>query len=302
MNKIDNNRCIWLDIAKGITIILMVLGHTSIPVFVSNFIWSFHMPLFFIASGWTTNWEKYDLDEFCIRKCRSLILQFLIYSIIVVILMGGNFVHWLSQGWEGYALWFIPVLFLALIISRIVWMTKSNRVRHLLMVMLLVMGTYLSYCQIYLPWTICSVPYATFLVLSGTELKRVTSYIDQPRSCILFGCIILSSYISYYWHLDMASNTITPVIPLTIGAVSGTLMMFTISSFIAKYSKWCSNLLQAIGRETYIIVAFSQITIILLNQHFTLNTVVKYSMLMIVLLTLKYMKDGINKLAKTNIL
>jgi len=47
----------WLDIAKCITIILMVVGHTTIPKILSNFIWAFHMPLFFIASGMTTNFN-----------------------------------------------------------------------------------------------------------------------------------------------------------------------------------------------------------------------------------------------------
>lgn len=46
-----NNRVAWLDIAKGMAIILMVLGHTSIPAVASNFIYAFHMPLFFIALG-----------------------------------------------------------------------------------------------------------------------------------------------------------------------------------------------------------------------------------------------------------
>lgn len=54
----ESPRLIWLDIAKATVIILMVLGHTSIPNSLSNFIWAFHMPLFFIASGWTTNWES----------------------------------------------------------------------------------------------------------------------------------------------------------------------------------------------------------------------------------------------------
>ena len=54
------NRLKWLDIAKGISIILVVIGHTSIPRFLSDFIWAFHIPLFFIASGWTTNWQKKD--------------------------------------------------------------------------------------------------------------------------------------------------------------------------------------------------------------------------------------------------
>ena len=50
MNR-NHNRKQWLDIAKGIAIILMVIGHTSIPNIASNFIYAFHMPLFFIASG-----------------------------------------------------------------------------------------------------------------------------------------------------------------------------------------------------------------------------------------------------------
>lgn len=46
-------RILWIDIAKAIAILLMVVGHTSIPNVLSNFIWAFHMPLFFIASGFT---------------------------------------------------------------------------------------------------------------------------------------------------------------------------------------------------------------------------------------------------------
>lgn len=83
----------WLDIAKGITIILMVIGHTSIPDPFSRFIYAFHMPLFFIASGWTTNWNKYNYMEFAKRKFRSIMVPFMVYSVIVLsiqtISMGG---------------------------------------------------------------------------------------------------------------------------------------------------------------------------------------------------------------------
>lgn len=41
----------WLDVAKGITIILMVLGHSSIPDGLSRFIYAFHMPLFLYPRG-----------------------------------------------------------------------------------------------------------------------------------------------------------------------------------------------------------------------------------------------------------
>lgn len=41
----------WADIAKGIAIILMVLGHSSLPAVIQNWIYSFHMPFFFFISG-----------------------------------------------------------------------------------------------------------------------------------------------------------------------------------------------------------------------------------------------------------
>lgn len=47
-------RLIWIDNAKGIGILLVVLGHTyGIPVQLHHIIYSFHMPLFFILSGYT---------------------------------------------------------------------------------------------------------------------------------------------------------------------------------------------------------------------------------------------------------
>ena len=41
----------WVDIAKGIAIVLMILGHSSLPNMIQNWIYSFHMPFFFFISG-----------------------------------------------------------------------------------------------------------------------------------------------------------------------------------------------------------------------------------------------------------
>ena len=42
----------WIDIAKGIGIILVVIGHISQIEVLNDIIYSFHMPLFFIISGY----------------------------------------------------------------------------------------------------------------------------------------------------------------------------------------------------------------------------------------------------------
>lgn len=43
----------WIDVVKGIAIILMIVGHTKCPKTLNHIIFSFHMPLFFVLSGLT---------------------------------------------------------------------------------------------------------------------------------------------------------------------------------------------------------------------------------------------------------
>ena len=55
MNK--SGRIEWVDYAKGITILLVIVGHTCGGV-LRGAIYSFHMPLFFILSCFTYKYSK----------------------------------------------------------------------------------------------------------------------------------------------------------------------------------------------------------------------------------------------------
>lgn len=302
----NSQRIPWLDIAKAIAIVLMVLGHSSIPKPMSNFIWSFHMPLFFIASGWTTNWGKYGFGDFAKSKLESLCLPFAIYSCIVMYLMITvnlrDPLDVLCRGWEGYALWFIPVLFGALILAKLILSVKVLYIQTLLWMSTVLVGGLLSYYNIQLPWTLCSVPYACFLLILGSKAKQYQDYISAPRWWILIVGFLVAAIVSHFYRLDIAWNSITPVTILTLGACAGTAMMFTFSSCIEKYTKYTSRVLQEVGKETYLILAFSQITIVLLNHYFIFNSAIKYAILLVVLVTLKYIKDGVNLLIGKKIL
>ena len=46
------SRLSWLDILKGIGIILVAVGHIYLNEKINHWIYSFHMPLFFLAAGW----------------------------------------------------------------------------------------------------------------------------------------------------------------------------------------------------------------------------------------------------------
>lgn len=48
-----------MSIAKGIGISLMVLGHSGCPDYLHNFIYCFHMVLFYYLSGFFSEIKKY---------------------------------------------------------------------------------------------------------------------------------------------------------------------------------------------------------------------------------------------------
>lgn len=229
-------------------------------------------------------------------------MPFLCYSTIVlsiqIVLNLNTFSSFLRNGWQGYALWFIPVLFNALILSKLIMNIEHKSVQIAFWILMAIVGTSLSYTKMELPWTLSSVPYACFLIILGDKAKQYKEYISSPRWWILFGGFTVTVVVSSFYRLDMAWNKITPILILTIGACAGTAMIFTLASYIEKFTKFTSQVLQAIGKETYLILAFSQITIVLLNHYFALNSIIKYVILTVVLVALKYIKEGINKFKK----
>lgn len=302
-----NDRKPWLDIAKGIAILLMVIGHTSVPNAASNFIYAFHMPLFFIASGYSSNYRKHGPLNYIRHKASAIMLPFVSYSVIIACLFHYIFqndvIALLLSGWGGYALWFIPVLYLASILAMLVSRAENAYLRYGLMACLISCGYCLNCYNVSLPWALSTVPYAAFLILTGTELKRFHEYIESSShfwDIVLL--LLVTVAISQFHRLDMAWNHITPVVPLTLGAMAGTLMIFRLSVWIERHIKWGASLLQKIGQETYVVVAFSQITIMCLNHFLQINTILKYALLVVILILLKYTKDGINHLVKFKIL
>ena len=63
----------WIDSAKGIGIILMLLGHVSaMPKYFIILIFSFHMPLFFFLSGYLYKSQNLTLGGVIVKISNSL--------------------------------------------------------------------------------------------------------------------------------------------------------------------------------------------------------------------------------------
>ncbi len=85
--KIKKKKNNVFSIAKGIGIILMIIGHSGSPYKLRVFINLFHMSLFFFISGYFYK-EEYinNIFTFILKKIKSLYVPFVIYSIIFLLL------------------------------------------------------------------------------------------------------------------------------------------------------------------------------------------------------------------------
>ncbi len=91
----ETKRIKWIDNAKGIGIILVMLGHTYLDdKYVFWFI-SFHMALFFFLSGCTFYYTS-DIKKFISRKCKSLLIPYVAFAVsitsynIILKIVGGG--------------------------------------------------------------------------------------------------------------------------------------------------------------------------------------------------------------------
>ena len=125
--SMDSNRLQFIDIIKGIAIIFVVLAHLiqtntleSKTNVVFQIINSFHMPLFFFASGFIVfkvckleKWQKYK--SFFVSKLRSLVLPCIVWNLVVdkfFFLPSWNMINTndLHMLFRGGAYWFLMTL------------------------------------------------------------------------------------------------------------------------------------------------------------------------------------------------
>lgn len=92
------------SVCKAIGIILMVVGHAEAPEIVCNFLYTFHMPLFFIAAGYFFS-EKNLSDPwtFCKKRFKGLYLPFVKWSLVYLLLH--NVFHHFGILNETYGNW-----------------------------------------------------------------------------------------------------------------------------------------------------------------------------------------------------
>lgn len=113
----------YIDIAKAIGIVLVIIGHTvSSDTECKRILYAFHMPLFFILSGMVA--KPSAQQKRYVQKCKSLMIPYVIWGLVY---SPFSFKHlaWIAYGTRETlilaeslsSLWFLPVMLLAVMIA-----------------------------------------------------------------------------------------------------------------------------------------------------------------------------------------
>ncbi len=97
-STIPNTRIEWMDVFKGIMIVLVVLGHATSSF--NGWIYQFHMAAFFFASGYLSNVEKKGGLSLAVKKALTIFLPFLTLSIV------GILANWIINKFGAYDILF----------------------------------------------------------------------------------------------------------------------------------------------------------------------------------------------------
>lgn len=298
-----SNRVEWVDIAKGIGMILVIIGHLNVP-YADLWIYTFHMPLFFFLSGTVFSGGKYNFSEFLKKKIKSLVVPyfslgfgiFLFFSALYLYYDNtGNippdfvesaldtplnmFINFLVQ--RGYwTVWFLACLFVAEIIFYFILKAGRKKLSISIIISTVIcIGGFVYYRLggTALPWNIDIALIAQFFICMGyafsnsSLLEKFRRYITEStvyiKRCLLSVLLLAVNAVSGFASLRLSGSSLN----MSIGAY-GFEPLTVISAlsgilFIITVSSMIkTRFLSYLGRNTMLVFAWhSRIMIIAFN-------------------------------------
>lgn len=266
----------YVDVAKGVGILLVLVGHsTDIG---RNFIYQFHMPLFFFISGILYN-EKYsdNLLDLIKSRIRSLYIPFVIYNLVFllfhnifinmnlytnmdyytlndVLKRGINILLFSSSEQFGGALWFIAALFMTNTLFGIYkWLLKQIKIKNVEGILLgLIILTYIMGYSTDIKRGVSIGMVGLLFYYSGNKYKWLSNKIKLNGNISLLFLIILIITAKFN-IVEMAVNKYTNIIIFPIIALMGIYLVMYISELVLRWR--IKSLLIFIGENTLSIVA-----------------------------------------------
>ncbi|MBQ3558376.1 MAG: acyltransferase family protein [Agathobacter sp.] len=283
--KNDGLDCEYWDIVKGIGIILVVVGHFCWDL--TQFIYLFHLPLFFFVSGYLYNEEKYG-DNPYLNVAARLKSSWMKYVLIFWVLIWTHNlwiqlkIAWVypgiydiadiaremiealfGQGGEsfGITLWFVPVLVLStcllgFVVSfsrKIAGTVKQSNIKYFVQFVILLLCTLLGYYLEKMKVSLPAEAQVSFVVMPflwvGYLIRNVKLDIKAYLNPIIaFVCGVIVWLVSTEFRMDLAMKWVYPA--MHIIALFGIYMCLYLAKIIQRIAS-IKDVFVLYGKETF---------------------------------------------------
>jgi fucose 4-O-acetylase-like acetyltransferase len=253
-DKMSTDRLTYLDIAKGIGIILVVWVHALAPG--SGYISQFHMPLFFFISGVLFNDYNSKMSDYIKRKAKALLFPFWKWNLILYPVF---FILYYWHQWDVKrylidiseiiltlykvpflgATWFFPALFWIAIIFRALFIKLSILKYRDFYLLIISVAACFTAMNITFPFRISRVIilglfYACGYLYGKYIENKIFTYKNKPLFIIALISFILIAQIN---TCNMGSNEYKYKILFIIGALTAIYCTLCVSSWLNKINQ-----------------------------------------------------------------
>lgn len=258
----------YIDQVKGFAILLIVLGHIIPASFLKTWIYTFHVPIFFIINGILIAKKEKSAKDINVKECFfNILYPYFTFSIFVLIkdflkcilierriisgLIVNDFIKFFL--FEGYGtLWFLPVMFFAEVLFIEIFKNSNYKTTKyiLKMTILLLIILLLNKLSIFKYFT--KIFISLFFLAAGYLLER-TKNLFQKKINIEILLLILLAFMPFStlngkvdMHYCIYNNLLLYVM---ISLINSILIIL-----IFKNSKLNSKVLEFFGKNSLIIM------------------------------------------------
>lgn len=285
MNNDGRNRIGWVDAAKGLAILLVIVGHTvESGTFTRNIIFSFHIPLFFLLSGYTfrpsANWADffYRVKKDAVRLLVPYVLSGLVIALVKIFYRHlaplpvlrdiAEALIWGSGTGDGIhesigVLWFLISLFGARQIVNAVCVLYKNDVKdHYVYVIGIIAVLGLGIGMFDWNWLIFNLDVsmaASGFLLAGMEYRRFEESIRRYDRILFPACLLVWMYLmKSVGYIEMSGRWYPE---LTLGVLEALCGSYCVIRFMEAFcflSKPAS-ILEWVGRHSLVLMCIHAI-------------------------------------------
>lgn len=272
------DRVRYFDIAKGIGMICIIMGHLGNAT-INSFVFTFHVPIFFLISGYFLK-DSTPIKDYTLKKSKQLLVPYIVTCVCTIVgvtvwdiiknhtfenvvynvktftiasIYGSGTIEYTEPFYirQIGALWFLLALFWALIIARFFMQYKYGWIGIAII-------AYIGYKTtdiLWLPFSIQAGMTAALFVYIGVVAKRADLFSKKPSPIVLCGLTGVWLWcILFCGRLYMVRNYYENGLLDILGALAGSYIVILISEVIQNRTNRLSRILEFFGTNSLIMM------------------------------------------------